>query len=120
MRMPGIGPITASAIVATIGDAHRFRTNRNWQLGWACPLSINPAVVRNVLARSPSRVIAIFPSYWSWAVMAKRSPEKVCLWTENIMADKPFRLATKAMANKAARATWAMLTKKQNYRRPAF
>ena len=29
MRMPGIGPITASAIVATIGDAHQFRTGRD-------------------------------------------------------------------------------------------
>ena len=29
MRMPGIGPVTASAIVATIGDAHQFRTGRD-------------------------------------------------------------------------------------------
>lgn len=29
MRMPGIGPITASAIVATIGDAKQFRTGRD-------------------------------------------------------------------------------------------
>ena len=56
----------------------------------------------------------------SRAVMAKRSPEKVDLWTAKIIADKPFRLATTAMANKAARAIWAMLTKKQEYRQPAF
>ena len=56
----------------------------------------------------------------SRAVMAKRSPEKVDLWTAKIVADKPFRLATVAMANKAARAVWAMLTKKQEYRQPAF
>lgn len=29
MRMSGIGPITASAIVATIGGAHQFRTGRD-------------------------------------------------------------------------------------------
>jgi len=29
MRMPGIGPITASVIVATIGDAKQFRTGRD-------------------------------------------------------------------------------------------
>ena len=56
----------------------------------------------------------------SRAVMAKRSPEKVDLWTAKIIADKPFRLATTAMANKAARSIWAMLTKKQEYRQPAF
>ncbi|WP_260007350.1 hypothetical protein [Leisingera sp. M527] len=54
------------------------------------------------------------------AVMAKRSPEKAGLWTAKIIADKPFRLATTAMANKAARAVSAMLTKKQEYRQPAF
>ena len=42
------------------------------------------------------------------------------LWTAKIIADKPFRLATVAMANKAARSIWAMLTKKQEYRQPAF
>jgi transposase len=56
----------------------------------------------------------------SRAVMAKRSPEKVDLWTANVIASKPFRLATVAMANKAARSIWAMLTKKQEYRQPAF
>ncbi|MBL3587837.1 IS110 family transposase, partial [Rhodovulum sulfidophilum] len=29
MRIPGIGPITASAIIATIGDAKQFRTGRD-------------------------------------------------------------------------------------------
>jgi transposase len=52
--------------------------------------------------------------------MAKRSPEKVDLWTAKIIADKPFRLATTAMANKSARIILAMLTKKQEYRQPAF
>ncbi len=56
----------------------------------------------------------------SCAVMAKRSPEKVDLRTAKIIADKPFRLATITMANKAARAIRAMLTKKQEYRQPAF
>ena len=40
MRMPGIGPITSSAIVATIGDAHQFKTGRDlaaWL--WLTPLN---------------------------------------------------------------------------------
>jgi len=35
------------------------------------------------------------------------------------LAEKPFRLATVAMANKSARIIWAILTKKQEYRQPA-
>jgi transposase len=56
----------------------------------------------------------------SHAVMVKRSPENVDLWTAKIIADKPFRLAATAMLNKAARAIWEMLTKKQEYRQTAF
>ena len=52
--------------------------------------------------------------------MVKRSPEKVDLWAAKIIADKPFRLAITDVANKAARNIWAMLTKKQEYRQPAF
>ncbi|MBL0563654.1 transposase [Aeromonas hydrophila] len=30
----GIGSLTASALVATIGDAKQFQNNRHWQPGW--------------------------------------------------------------------------------------
>ncbi|SFF73040.1 IS110 family transposase [Roseobacter denitrificans] len=38
MRMPGIGPITASAVVATIGDAQQFKTGRDLA-AWLIPLN---------------------------------------------------------------------------------
>jgi transposase len=118
MRMPGIGPITASAIVATIGDAQQFRTGRDL----AAWLGLTPL---NKSSGGPDRLGKIIRKLLvvgmtSRAVMAKRSPEKVDLWTAKIIADKPFRLATTAMANKAARIIWAILTKKQEYRQPAF
>jgi transposase len=125
MRMPGIGPITASAIVATIGDAHQFRTGRDlaaW-LGLT-PLNKSSGGKERLgeITKQGDRYIRklLVVGMTSRAVMAKRSPEKVDLWTAKIVADKPFRLATVAMANKAARAIWAMLTKKQEYWQPAF
>ena len=125
MRMPGIGPITASAIVATIGDAHQFRTGRDlaaW-LGLT-PLNKSSGGKERLgkITKQGDRYIRklLVVGMTSRAVMAKRSPEKVDLWTAKIIADKPFRLATVAMANKAARSIWAMLTKKQEYRQPAF
>lgn len=54
----------------------------------------------------------------SRALMAKRKPEKADIWTAKMLAEKPFRLATVAMANKSARIIWAMLTKQQEYRQP--
>ena len=125
MNMPGIGPITASAIVATIGDAKQFRTGRDlaaW-LGLT-PLNKSSGGKERLgkITKKGDRYIRnlLVVGMTSRAVKAKRSPEKVDLWTAKIIADKPFRLATTAMANKAARIIWAMLTKKQEYRQPAF
>ena len=50
--------------------------------------------------------------------MAKNKPEKADTWTAKMLADKPFRLATVAMANKSARTIWALLTKREEYRQP--
>lgn len=125
MRMPGIGPITASAIVATIGDAKQFRKGRDlaaW-LGLT-PLNKSSGGKERLgkITKQGDRYIRklLVVGMTSRAVMAKRSPEKVDLRTAKIIANKPFRLATTAMANKAARAVWAMLTKMQEYRQPAF
>jgi transposase len=125
MRMPGIGPITASAIVATIGDAKQFRTGRD-PAAWLglTPLNKSSGGKERLgkITKKGDRYIRklLVVGMTSRAVMAKRSPEKVDLWTANIIAEKPFRLATTAMANKAARIIWAMLTKNQEYRQPAF
>jgi transposase len=125
MRMPGIGPITASAIVATIGDAKQFKTGRDlaaW-LGLT-PLNKSSGGKERLgkITKKGDRYIRklLVVGMTSRAVLAKRSPEKVDLWTAKIIADKPFRLATTAMANKAARIIWAMLTKTEEYRQPAF
>ncbi|WP_238475659.1 hypothetical protein [Rhodophyticola sp. CCM32] len=45
--------------------------------------------------------------------MAKNSPEKADTWTAKLLDEKPFRLATVAMANKSARVIWALLTKQE-------
>jgi transposase len=125
MGMPIIGPITASAIAATIGDAHQFRTGRDLSTGLGLtPLNKSSGGKERFgkITKKGDPYIRklLVVGMTSRAVMAKRSPEKVDLWTAKIIADKPFRLATTAMANKAARIIWAMLTKKQEYRQPAF
>ena len=51
----------------------------------------------------------------SRALMARNKPEKADIWTAKILAEKPFRLATVAMANKSARIIWALLTKQEEY-----
>ena len=123
MRMPGIGPITASAIVATIGDATQFQTGRDlaaW-LGLT-PLNKSSGGKERLgrITKKGDRYIRklLIVGMTSRALMAKNRPEKADTWTAKMLAEKPFRLATVAMANKSARIIWAMLTKREEYRQP--
>lgn len=50
--------------------------------------------------------------------MTKNKPENADTWTAKLLDEKPFRLATVAMANKSARIIWALLTKQEEYRQP--
>ena len=123
MRMPGIGPITASAIVATIGDAKQFETGRDL----AAWLGLTPLNKCSVGRKRFGRITKKGDCYIrklpiigmaSRALVEKSSPEKADTWTAKLLDEKLFRLVTVAMANKSARVIWALLTKREDYRQP--
>ncbi len=123
MRMPRIGPITASAVVATIGDAKQFETGRDlaaW-LGLT-PLKKSSGGRERLgrITKKGDRYIRklLIIGMTSRALKAKNSPEKADTWTAKLLDEKPFRLATVAMANKSARIIWALLAKQEEYRQP--
>ena len=123
MQVPGIGPITASAVVATIGDAKQFRTGRDL----AAWLGLTPLNKSSGGKERLGRITKKGDHYirkllivgmTSRALMARRHPEQVDIWTAKMLAGKPFRLATVAMVNKSTRTIWAMLTRQEDYRQP--
>ncbi len=124
VRMPGIGPITASAIVATIGDAHQFRTGRDlaaW-LGLT-PLNKSSGGQRTPLAdHQEGRPIyskAVDPWDDVTRVDGAGQTRKVRhLDRKNARGEAVPAMATVAMANKSARIIWAMRTKRKEYRQP--
>ena len=123
MRMPGVGPIKASAVVATIGDAKQFETGRDlaaW-LGLT-PLNKSSGGKERLgrITKKDDRYIRklLIVGMTSRALMARNKPEKADIWTAKLLDQKPFRLATVAMANKSARIIWAILTKGEEYRQP--
>jgi transposase len=116
MRMPGIGPITASAVFATIDDAHQFKTGRDlaaWLILTPLNISINGKQRLGRITKKGDRYIRnlLIIGMTTWALMGKNKPEKADTWTA-----KPFPLATVAMANKSARIICALLTKREEYR----
>jgi transposase len=50
---------------------------------------------------------------------AKYKPESVDPYVADLLARKPVRVATVAMANKTARIAWAIMARGGTYREPA-
>ncbi len=119
-RIPGVRPITASAIVTTIGDAKQFKTGRDLA-AWLgiTPLNRSSGGKEKLgrITKKGDRYIRrlLVAGMSSRALLARTHPERTNIWTANIMAEKPFRLATVAMANKTARIVWAVLTRDEPY-----
>jgi transposase len=122
MKVEGIGPITASAIVATIGDAKIFKNGREvsaWlglvpkqhSSGNTVKLSgiskHGNSYVRKLLVQGARSVVNT----------CTKKQDKRNLW----IADKKYRCgynkASVAVANKNARIIWAIMAKGECYRK---
>lgn len=118
--IPGIGPINASAIVATIGSAHQFKSGRDLA-AWIglTPLNKSSGGKERLgkISRMGDRYLRqlLVVGMSSRVRTARAHPDRVDPWTLSILERKPTRLATVAMANKTARVIWAVLTKNEPY-----
>jgi transposase len=122
-KIDGIGPITASAIVATIGDPNVFKNGREvaaW-LGLVPSQrsSGNKIILGPITKRGDSYVRKLLVHGGRAAVKTcENKTDKRNLW----LADKKRRLgfnkAAVALANKNARTVWALLKTGECYRQP--
>lgn len=118
--IPGIGPITASAIVASVGDAREFKNGRqlaawiglvpkqNSSGGKQALLGISKrgdTYLRTLLIHG-ARAVARFAE-------KKAEPES---WLRKLMARRNKNVAAVALANKNARIAWALLSKGGTFR----
>lgn len=119
--IPGVGPVTASAIVATAGDVSQFRNGREF-VAWLglTPLNRSSGGKEKLgrITKMGDRYIRrlLVTGMTSRLRQVKTHPERVDLWTRALLERKPVRLATVAMANKTARIVWAVLTKNEYYK----
>ena len=119
-QIPGIGPITASALVATIGDARCFKNGRQLAAwlglvprqhssgGKPMLLGISKrgdAYLRTLLIHGARAVIRV----------ADRKPDYEESWLGGLMSRRNKNVAAAALANKNARIVWALLANDRNY-----
>jgi len=118
--IPGIGPINASAIVATIGNGHQFKSGRDFA-AWVglTPLNRSSGGKERLgkISRKGNQYLRklLVVGMTARVRAARTRPDRVDPWTLSMLERKPVRLATVAMANKTARIIWAVLTKNEPY-----
>jgi transposase len=121
--IPGIGPITASALAATIADASLFKSGRELA-AWVglVPRQHSsggkPKLGR--VSKQGDRYLRRLLTVGATSVM-RRLPGKMdghSMWIRALLDRRPFRLVSLAVANKMARIAWAVMVGGEEYRRP--
>lgn len=123
MTIPGVGPITATAIVALAPPAETFSKGRDFAawLGLA-PRQLSTGgkqklgSITKMGERTLRRLIIIGCS--AVVLHASKRGAPAGSWLEQMMARKPRMLVTVALANKTARIIWALLMKQEDYKAP--
>jgi transposase len=119
--IPGIGPITASVLAATVPDPAIFKNGRHL----AAWLGLVPrqnssggkdrlggitkagnTYIRRLLVTGATSVIRY----------ARDKAPGEAMWLKSLLERKPPRLASVALANKMARIVWAVLTRGEVFR----
>ena len=119
-EIPGLGPITASAIVATVGDAREFKNGRQLA-AWMglVPKQNSSGGKQNLLGISKrgDTYLRTLMIHGARAVIRfaenKAEPES---WLRKLMGRRNKNVAAVALANKNARIVWALLAKDRMFR----
>lgn len=124
MTIPGVGPITATALLALAPPPESFRKGRDFA-AWLglTPLqrSTGGKAKLGSITRMGERTLRRLLIIGSSAVVlhASKRGSAPGSWLGQMMARKPRMLVTVALANKTARIVWALLARGGVYRAPA-
>ena len=120
LAIPGIGPITATAIISAIGNGKQFKRGRDF----AAWLGLTP---RQYSSGGKERLLGISKRGDSYLrtllIQGARAVLRVVdqkddprsRWLQNLCSRRNKNIAAVALANKNARIIWALLTKETDF-----
>lgn len=121
LTIPGIGPITASSLIAVAGDAHAFRHARDF----AASLGLVPrqhstggrATLLGISKRGNAQLRSLLVQ-GARAVMRyiERRHDALGTWVQSLLRRRHSNVVACALANKMARIVWAILARGGEYR----
>jgi transposase len=119
-KIPGLGPLTASAVVASVGDAKTFRNGRQFA-AWLglVPRQKSSGGKEQLLGISKRgdtylRTLLIHGAR-SVLFSLKRHAEEPTGWLMRVAERRNLNIAAVALANKNARIIWALLAHEREY-----
>ena len=121
--IPGVGPVLATALVASIADPKAFRSGRNFS-AWIGLVpkqhsSGGKDKLGNISKQGDRYLRSLFMA-GALAVIryAKTHDTTHRPWLTALLARRPTKVAAIALANKMARMVWAMMTRGERYKDP--
>ncbi len=123
-QLPGIGPLTATALVAAVGDATEFKNGRQFA-AWLglVPRQHSTGGKTTLLGMTKRgncylRTLLIHGARAVLRVVDRKTDTR-SRWLQGVKARRGINCASVAQANKTARVAWALLAKGDRYRRAA-
>ena len=124
MRLSGVGPTTATAVLAMIGNGHEFRCGRQF----AAWLGLTPGQYSSGGKTRLGRITKAGDAYLRTMLIlgaravlaaAKNKTDAISRWAIALEARRGYWKAVVAIAAKNARMCWAMLARGELFKLPA-
>ena len=121
--IPGVGPMLATALVASIADPKTFRSGRNFSAWIGLVPKQHSSGGKDRLGSISKRGDRYLRSLFMAGALAVIRYAKIHgaqhrPWLTALLARRPTKVAAIALANKIARMVWAMMARGERYKEP--
>lgn len=115
-QLQGVGPVTASAVVATVGDFKQFRNGAQFGAWLGLTPKQNSSGGKNNLGGITKRGdmylrMLLIQAAKSAVMTAHKRDDPISQWVFKLREKSGWQKAAVALANKNARILWAVMTK---------